>query len=100
MRLHFILSHQNAQRTFEDIPRFIVSMVNMQRRDKPGRSGGAAVVASLDDNKLIVDGTKNVSGKRWSDHRGLPSAADPEYKIDNTLRQCNCSYLRHPPLFR
>ncbi len=38
--LDFVLSHQNAQRSFKHMPCFVVAMVHMQWRDKPGGSAG------------------------------------------------------------
>jgi hypothetical protein len=53
--LDLVLSHQNAQRSFKHIPCFVVAMVHMQGRDKPGWFVETACVLPLGDNESVAD---------------------------------------------
>ncbi len=68
-RLDFIVAHQHVQNTFEDVPRLIVAVVQMERSNQAASSGRTASIAPLGGNKRIVDRTQNLPRERRRNDR-------------------------------
>ncbi len=60
--LHVLIANLHAQGAFEDVPGFVVGVVEVARSDQAWRTGWAAGVSPLGDNERIVWGAQNISG--------------------------------------
>lgn len=65
----FVRTHLDPQSAFENVPRLVVTMMKMPRRDQAPCSGRAAGIAPLGDYKGIINGTDDVAGKQRSNNR-------------------------------
>ncbi len=60
---NLILANQHSQNSFEHIPRLIVAMMNVQRRNEPRRPRRSTFISPLCHHKGIGAGAKNLAGK-------------------------------------
>lgn len=67
-RFHLFVTHLNAENSFDDVPGFVVPVMEVSRSDVPRRAGRCAGVAPFGDEEIVRWRADDVSSEGWSDN--------------------------------
>ena len=63
-----VVANLHDESAFEDVPGFVIGVVEMAWSDQARRAGRGAGVSPFGDDEGIVGGAQGVPCKQWSDH--------------------------------
>ena len=64
-----IVANLHDEGALEDIPGFVIGVVEMARSDEARRAWWAASVSPFGDDEGVVGRAQTIARERWSDHR-------------------------------